>query len=92
MSVRASKNRQTRKMLGLKPIAALLATLTLCACSKSEANYETSLSPKVCRSWEAIRPSRKDTADTLRQVAGNNVARDAWCSDPPKFAGVRVRA
>ena len=79
-------------MLKLKPIGVLLLPVMLCACSTSDASSETSLSPKVCKSWETIRPSRKDTADTLRQVAGNNVARDAWCSDPPKFAGVRVRA
>jgi len=73
------------------PVALLLLT-TLSACSKSEANSETSLSPKVCESWERIRPSRKDTPDTLKQVIGNNVARDAWCNDPPAFASARVRA
>lgn len=50
------------------------------------------MSPKVCQSWDKIKASRKDTGDTLKQVAGNNVARDAWCNEPPKFAGVRVRA
>lgn len=56
---------------------------------------ETSLDPRVCQSWEIIRPSRKDdklSKETARQIAGNNVAREAWCSDPPKFASALVRA
>lgn len=56
---------------------------------------ETSLDPRVCESWETIRPSRKDdklSKETARQIAANNVARDAWCTAPPKFANARVRA
>ena len=79
-------------MSKLKPIGALLLLPMLSGCSTSDASSETSLSPKVCKSWETIRPSRKDTAETLKQVAGNNVARDAWCTAPPKFASALVRA
>ena len=76
----------------LKPIGALLLLVTLSGCLKAAENLETSLSPRVCDSWETIRPSRKDTPETLKQIAGNNVARDAWCERPPKFASARVRA
>lgn len=90
---RASVEQQAQKrMTKLGPLVALLLIPTLSACSKSEANYETSLSPKVCQSWEKIRASRKDTGDTLKQVAGNNVARDAWCVPPTKFASPTARA
>lgn len=80
-------------MLKLRPTVALPLLLTILpACSQLEANSDPSLNPKVCNSWETIRASRKDTPETLKQVLGNNVARDAWCSAPPKFASARVRA
>jgi hypothetical protein len=47
----------------------------------------------VCRTWEMIRPSRKDvlTQGTAEQIAGNNAAREQWCTPPPRFASITAR-
>lgn len=78
-------------MLTLSLIAA--ATILTSGCDKTPPP-EVSLDPRVCESWQRIRPSRKDmlTPGTAEQIVGNNVAREAWCSQPPKFASARVRA
>lgn len=53
----------------------------------------------MCRSWQTIRPSRKQdqiSLDTAKMIAGNNVSRDAWCQKdhptPPRFASVTARS
>lgn len=53
------------------------------------------MDPRVCESWQEIRPSRKDdklSGETARQIAGNNVARESWCTSPPEFGSAKVRA
>lgn len=50
-------------------------------------------SEQVCRTWQTIRPSRKDvlTPPTTEQIVGNNAARETWCP-APRFASVAARA
>lgn len=74
-------------------MSAMSCVIAASGCSQ---NYiETSLDPKVCESWQEINPSRKEdklSKKTAHMIAGNNVAREAWCSSPPEFGSARVRA
>ena len=82
-------------MRRLKRPAALLLLSMTSACSSitaTEPPQITGTAEQICRTWETIRPSRKDvlTDETAKMIVGNNVAREQWCP-PPKFASVTAR-
>jgi hypothetical protein len=73
--------------------ALLLPSLSACSNGFTGTDSPAGTAAQVCRTWETIRPSRKDvlTQGTAEQIAGNNVAREQWCTPPPRFASVTSR-
>lgn len=69
-----------------------LLSLTSGCSSISATEAPTGTAQQICRTWETIRPSRKDvlTPGTAEQIVGNNAAREQWCP-APRFASVTAR-
>lgn len=74
---------------------AVLPLLSLPACSTAITATEVvdGTVVQICRSWEPIRPSRKDvlTQGTAEQIATNNAANEQWCRRTTGFASVTSR-
>lgn len=72
---------------------AAIFLMALSGCAQTEVKPDGT-AVQICRTWETIRPSRKDvlTDDTAKQIAGNNVAREQWCYPPARFAAVTSRS
>ncbi|UOF81814.1 hypothetical protein [Caudoviricetes sp.] len=95
MSVLASIPRLEKRMTSLRLLVSVSLLTTLQACSTSSIGTDTSIDPRVCESWQTIRPSRKGdklSPETAQQIAGNNVAREAWCPVSPVFASLAARS
>jgi len=71
----------------------LLSLTSACSSISATEAPPTGAAEHVCRSWQIIRPSRKDvlTPGTTEQIVGNNAARETWCP-APRFASVTARA
>jgi hypothetical protein len=61
--------------VNLKAISAISGTLMLATCSADRVVISD-----YCQSYSVIKPSRTDTADTLRQIARENAKWRAVCS------------
>lgn len=60
---------------------ALVALVALAGCQTTDlgrVNAEQ-VAPLICHEWDAIQYSRTDTAETIRQIVGNNAARQSFC-------------
>ncbi len=62
----------------LAALATLALPLTVAGCQT--ATPTTATTNAVCSAWQPITYSAsKDTPETVRQVVGNNAAREAFC-------------
>lgn len=72
-----------------------LPLLSLGACSNAITGTEVvdGTAVQICRSWDLIRPSRKDvlTKGTAEQIAANNAANEQWCKRTTGFASIASR-